>query len=429
MDARYDRYRLQEVVWELTLRCNMACHHCGSNALDPRPDELTDDQVLDVARQLASVPVRNVGLSGGEALLHPKWPAIVRILTDAGTAVSIITNGISIHDPATLGEILALQREGRSLTVSISLDGLRDTHNAIRGIDVFDRAVEGVRLLRSHGVYAMIQTTANRKNLADMPALRDFVFGELRPSGWQMQVLEGYGRAGSAREWLLTLEEFKWLFGFWEDTRRRADAEPPKERIVVTCTNCMGYYSETSPFHGEWEGCGAGIRALGIDSNGSVRGCLSLKHDSFIEGSLKERSLAELWLREKSFRYNREFTSDDLHGFCAECEYGPQCRGGCTSMAHSILGNPWEQPYCAWLEYLLRLDDNLVRIGAFQPEDRPSHEERWANPADDVVRLRKKNRENETARAAGQKEKEESIYRAFELRSKARARSEDRRAE
>ena len=35
-----DPYRPQHVVWELTMRCDHACGHCGSRAVKPRPDEL-----------------------------------------------------------------------------------------------------------------------------------------------------------------------------------------------------------------------------------------------------------------------------------------------------------------------------------------------------------------------------------------------------
>jgi MoaA/NifB/PqqE/SkfB family radical SAM enzyme len=44
---------LAYVVWELTLRCDLACDHCGSRAGKARPDELSTDEALDVVRQLA----------------------------------------------------------------------------------------------------------------------------------------------------------------------------------------------------------------------------------------------------------------------------------------------------------------------------------------------------------------------------------------
>ena len=44
------RARFLMVVWELTLRCNLACGHCGSRAGRPRANELTTGEALDVVR-------------------------------------------------------------------------------------------------------------------------------------------------------------------------------------------------------------------------------------------------------------------------------------------------------------------------------------------------------------------------------------------
>ena len=41
--------------WELTLRCNMGCTHCGSLAGKAREDELTTDECLRLADQLVEV--------------------------------------------------------------------------------------------------------------------------------------------------------------------------------------------------------------------------------------------------------------------------------------------------------------------------------------------------------------------------------------
>ncbi len=54
-------------VWEVTLRCDHACAHCGSRAARARPDELTLDDMKRVAHDLARMGTREVTLIGGEA--------------------------------------------------------------------------------------------------------------------------------------------------------------------------------------------------------------------------------------------------------------------------------------------------------------------------------------------------------------------------
>ena len=58
------------VVWELTLKCDQGCHHCGSRAGPERPRELTTSEMLEVAKSLARLEAREVTVIGGEA-----WPA------------------------------------------------------------------------------------------------------------------------------------------------------------------------------------------------------------------------------------------------------------------------------------------------------------------------------------------------------------------
>ena len=53
------------VVWELTLRCDQPCTHCGSRAGDARPDELDTEAALKVVDQLREIGTQEVVLIGG----------------------------------------------------------------------------------------------------------------------------------------------------------------------------------------------------------------------------------------------------------------------------------------------------------------------------------------------------------------------------
>src|SRR5690606_38498507 len=55
-----ERWRPIYAVWEITLRCDLACRHCGSRAGRSRPDELDTEEALDMVRQMAELGVREV---------------------------------------------------------------------------------------------------------------------------------------------------------------------------------------------------------------------------------------------------------------------------------------------------------------------------------------------------------------------------------
>src|SRR6266511_1510148 len=71
-------------VWEITLKCDLACRHCGSRAGAERPDELSLAEALDLTRQLAELGVKELTLIGGEAYLYAGWTDVIREIRKNG---------------------------------------------------------------------------------------------------------------------------------------------------------------------------------------------------------------------------------------------------------------------------------------------------------------------------------------------------------
>ena len=71
-------------VWELTLRCDLACHHCSSRAGRARPDELSTERALALVVELRDLGIEEVTLIGGEAYLRSDWLDIVRAVRASG---------------------------------------------------------------------------------------------------------------------------------------------------------------------------------------------------------------------------------------------------------------------------------------------------------------------------------------------------------
>lgn len=85
-------------VWELTLRCDLGCQHCGSRVGRARADELRTDECLDVVRQLAEAGVREVTLIGGEAYLRDDWQQIAAAIVRSGMVCSMTTGARNLTD-------------------------------------------------------------------------------------------------------------------------------------------------------------------------------------------------------------------------------------------------------------------------------------------------------------------------------------------
>ena len=87
------------VVWELTLRCDHACTHCGSRAAVARDVELTTTQALDVVRRLAEL---GAALESALVDLPPELAAPVRLRQFEGLSWSEIATRLGEDNPDTV---------------------------------------------------------------------------------------------------------------------------------------------------------------------------------------------------------------------------------------------------------------------------------------------------------------------------------------
>lgn len=319
-------------VWEFTLGCNLRCSHCGSSAGAPRVDELDTQEVFDVCEMLASTGCKEVSLMGGEPLLRDDFVEVSNCIKQLGMKLSVVSNGVLVNQH--MDELADLKPE----VVGISLDGMQESHETIRGAGTWQKAVDAIDLLRSGGIQVTVITAVSKINYSDLPGMMDL----LRPKGvnWQIQTAMPFGNF--RKEQTLSEEEYyaTALFIAKERLRERED------RMNVIGAHCYGYFSKVLPGCGGWKGCTAGISSIGITSDGGVVGCLSMGNDRFIEGNLRERKLEEVWNSPDAFAYTRKFTREGLGENCRGCRYGRRCGGGCNSVSMALTGKFHNDPYC-----------------------------------------------------------------------------------
>jgi radical SAM protein with 4Fe4S-binding SPASM domain len=330
-------------VWELTLKCDLACRHCGSRAGAARPDELALPEALDLVRQLAELGLKELTLIGGEVYLYEGWTDVVREARRRQIQCSIVTGGRGF----TLERAQAAKAAGVQ-TVSFSIDGDEVTHDRLRAVSGAYRAVlEAMGNARAAGLPRSVNTQINRLS---MPHLRH-VFDVVRDGGahgWQLQLTVPAGRAADDPDVLLQPYDLLELFPLLAELKQSAD----RAGIKCLAGNNIGYFG---PFDhvlrglsecGHSGSCPAGRLGIGIEANGDIKGCPSLPTAHWVGGNVREHSLRDIWERSTPLRYNRDRTVANLSGFCRTCYYADECRGGCTWMAVSVSGEPGNNPYC-----------------------------------------------------------------------------------
>lgn len=348
------------VVWELTLACDQRCLHCGSRADQPRPNELTTDKALEVVEQLARMNTFEVVLIGGEAYLHPGFLDIVRALKAKGIRPSMTTGGRGIT------EVLARDIAAAGMhTVSVSIDGLRDSHDLFRAQrGGFDQATRAITLLHDAGVRAAANTNFHWLNLHEGEAIYEHLRG-LGIKGWQVILTVPLGRGADRPGLLLQPWDLLTLMPMLAKLKKRGW----EDGVQLHLSNNVGYFgpdeamlrgpSANQPEH--FHGCQAGKLIMGIESDGAVKGCPSLQSSHYIGGSLQNESLETLW-NTKEVGFARRRTVDDLWGFCRTCPFAETCMGGCSYSAHSLFGRTGNNPYCHYRVRAMAADGKRERL-------------------------------------------------------------------
>jgi radical SAM protein with 4Fe4S-binding SPASM domain len=343
-------------VWEITMGCNMRCGHCGSSCEERLPDELSTDDVLSLADEIAELGLRWVTISGGEPLLREDLPLLVQKLVSRGVAVNIITNGWLIDEKIAH----ELKNAGIS-TVAISIDGTEEIHDSIRKQGSFARIRDAIFHLKNENVSVGAVTTVSNKNINILPLLR----AELIKMGvdmWQVQLGQPMGNFKQRPDWVISPEQVPAIIEFCYETSLSGE-------IRIFPADCIGYYTEKEMFtrqmsgvggHSAWNGCNAGVRSFGILHNGDILGCTSIREKSFIEGNVKKNSLAQIWNDENNFSWRRGMTKSQMHGDCAVCTYGARCLGGCPNTRLTMNGDiNSENFYCTYNLILKKLRTRL----------------------------------------------------------------------
>ena len=326
---------------ELTLACPCNCETCGSNGGKKRPDELTVDEWKSVVAELAALGCQRISLLGGEPLLFDGFMDVAEAVRDRGMHVELITSGIGVDRPLAK-TLFAIGLMG----VTVSVDGTETVHDDQRRIkDGYLRAMEAIRYFDEAGLRVGVNTQVNLKSLPTLEALAPKLQAA-GAMGWQLQLTMPRGRAGGCGDIAVPAQQMPEVIA----VVRRLIARPGLRPFI---TDNIGYLTKDDPklrtpprVSGRcWLGCFAGLRALGIMSDGSVKGCLALP-DDMIDGNVRRAPLMEIWNDMDRFSYNRKFEKANLSGACVACKFGEVCRGGCTAFALSVHGKANVSTHC-----------------------------------------------------------------------------------
>ena len=340
----YARSHPVHAVWEITLACNLKCMHCGSRAGKARPSELSTEECLEVVRQLARLRVREVTIIGGEAFLRRDWLDIIRAISDCGMFPSLQSGGLALNE-----ERIRAAKDAGLRACGISLDGSPELHDRLRGVKgSYEHAMRALRLLRQYDISRSVNTQIGATTLPHLRPLLHAI-ADAGARAWQIQLTVAMGNAVDHDEVLMQpwqlLELMPHLAELYEEAHELG--------VTLIPGNNIGYFG---PYEHRWrapnvefghfQGCSAGHASLGIEADGTIKGCPSLATADYSGGNIRDMSIEDIWNHSAQLRFTRDRTVDDLWGFCRTCYYADVCRAGCTWTNHTLLGRAGNNPYC-----------------------------------------------------------------------------------
>lgn len=313
---RVELHELKTLFWECTLRCNMACRHCGSDcrAIANRPDMPMED-FLDVVHHILPHVNPNkvlVIFTGGEALMRKDIEACGLELYRQGFPWGIVSNGLYL----TRRRLDSLLASGMH-TMTISLDGFEEAHNWLRGNpQSYEKALNAIEMLtKEEELVWDVVTCVHRKNIQSLPDFKQFLLSK-GVRHWRIFTIFPVGRAATFPELQLSNDEFTSVLDFIQETRKEGKID-----LSYGCEGFLGGYE--MEVRDSFYECHAGVDVASVLADGSISGCPSIR-SNFYQGNIYKDDFMDVWNnRFEKFR-NREWARK---GECAECKLFRYCEG------------------------------------------------------------------------------------------------------
>ena len=311
-------HKLRTLFWECTLRCNLACRHCGSDCrVDPGVPDMPLADFLKVLDEEVTPHNRPEDVllifSGGEVLVRSDLEEAGREVTRRGYAWGMVTNGLAL-DADRLRSLM----DAGLRSISISFDGFEDAHNYIRrNPRSFEKALDAMRLIvREPRLTYDVITCVTSPMVARLEEFKELLIAE-GVKYWRIFSIFPVGRAKDDPTLAVTDAQFREVLEFIKRTRKEGRID-----LSYACEGFLGGYE--GEVRDDFYQCAAGVSAASIRVDGAISGCTSIRAN-FHQGNIYRDSFWDVWQNRFDKFRDREWARK---GECADCKMWRFCLGG-----------------------------------------------------------------------------------------------------
>ena len=205
---------------------------------------------------------------------------------ERGFPWGMVSNGLML----TREKLIALRKSGLH-SITVSLDGLEDDHNWMRGHrDSFLRVSEAldylVEMRDKVGLVFDVVTCVNQRTYPKLTEIRDFLINK-GVKHWRMFSIFPVGRAAKDPVLQLSNEQYRGMLDFIKRTRKEG-----KINAAYGCEGFLGNYE--GEVRDSLLGCQAGISVGSVMANGDIAACASIRAD-YAQGNIYRDDFLTVW--------------------------------------------------------------------------------------------------------------------------------------
>lgn len=338
--ARYKR----EAHWSITGACNLRCRHCFMSAPQARHGNPTQEQLMQIADQLAECGVFQVGITGGEPLIRGDFLDLVRALHQKEIGINLIYSNGWLIDEDLLDALDEIEG-GRKIPFQLSFDGI-GRHDFLRGIPgAEEKTIRALKLLRERGHRVSVSMCTHRKNL---DTVRESVrlMASLGVSSMKVGSMMSLGEWARPELQDLELTHEERLSFYEQYIPAYFEDDAP---LTIMLSGAFSY----SPGDREWDSfyvkdfspemedkipsCGSLQKVFYIGAEGVVSPCMGMADCTFAKNfpNLFETPLKKILSDSDLMRWCNATIGEVHNGNdqCPDCAFKDRCAGGCRNTA------------------------------------------------------------------------------------------------
>jgi len=306
-----DSFTLQ---WHITQACDLHCKHCYDRS-DRAPMSYDTafailDDFYDFCRQMHVKG--QVTFTGGNPMLYPHFFDVYQAAFDRGFGMAILGN------PTPIGQVERLLNIEKPLYFQISLEGLAEHNDYIRGDGHFQRSLAFLDQLKQLDIFTMVMLTLSRNNLNEVLPLCNLL--KDRVDSFTFNRLSTVGEG--AQLMMPLKEDFESFIKKYEEVAGDSPMMGLKDNLI----NIIRMEKGLEPFGGcTGYGCGAAFNFVALLPDGEMHACR--KFPSPI-GNILQTPLMSIYHSNIARKYRSGSKA------CRDCSLAAVCRG-CLAITYS----------------------------------------------------------------------------------------------